>query len=119
MTVHVLPRPAAATLLPALTSACDSLDRLHGLPLAQVPADELGDVTAGLAQLEAQVVSLRLEVLAEADRRQVAEQTADTGTDAWAAKLTGDTREVMRGGLLLAKDLRDRFHHRGRSRPAG
>ena len=41
----------------------------------------------------------------------MAEQTADTGTDAWAAKLTGDTREVMRGGLLLAKDLRERFHH--------
>ena len=65
MTVHVLPRPTAVSLLPELTEASDALDRLHALPVARVPTSELGDVTAGgLAQLEARVVSLRLEVLA-------------------------------------------------------
>jgi hypothetical protein len=74
---------------------------------------------AELAGLESQVAAWRLELLAEADRRRVADQTADTGTDAWAAKLTGDTREVMRGGLLLARDLAERFHYTREAFAAG
>jgi hypothetical protein len=46
----------------------------------------------------------------EADRRRVAEQTAETGTDAWVARLTGSTPEQAAGGLRLraapAGDLR-------------
>ena len=108
-------------MLPGLTDACDALDRLHQVPLDQVVTPELEHATAGLAQLEAQVASLRLSVLGEADRRQVADQTADTGTDAWAARLTGDTREVMRGGLMLvAGPPGDGSTPPGtRSRPAG
>ena len=64
-----------------------------------------------LAQLESQVAARRQAFLAEAERRRVADRTADTGTDAWAAKLTGDTREVMRGGMLIAQDLQDRYQY--------
>ena len=35
----------------------------------------------------------------------MAEETADTGTDAWLARLTGTTREAMAGGLWLAGRL--------------
>ena len=97
-------------MLPGLTDACDALDGLHEVPLDEVVTEEFAQATTGLAQLEAQVAALRLKVLAAADRRQVADETADTGTDAWAAKLTGDTREVLRGGLLLVQDLQERFH---------
>jgi hypothetical protein len=39
----------------------------------------------------------------------VAEQTAETGTDAWLARLTGSTRQQMAGGLRLAGLLQDRY----------
>jgi hypothetical protein len=102
--------PRTTGFLPALGDALDVVDRLAMEPLERLSDDELGQATAGTAQLEAQVSARRHALLAEAERRRVADRTADTGTDAWAARLTGDTREVMRGGMLLAQDLAERFH---------
>lgn len=70
---------------------------------------ELGEAVAELAALEAQVVSLKLALLGEADERRVAEETADTDTDAWAARLTGTTRGVMAGGIWLARLLAQKY----------
>jgi hypothetical protein len=39
----------------------------------------------------------------------VADETAATGTDAWAAQLTGSTAAVMRGGLWLARVLEEKY----------
>ena len=103
--------PPGTAMLALLGEAMDAVDRLRAVPPETAQTAELGQLTAGLARLEAQVHALGLEVLAEADRRHVADQTADTGTDAWAAKLTGERREVMAGGLALARSLRERFHH--------
>ncbi len=115
MTITALPpsgaAPGAAGVLPTLAAAVDAVDVLRTSIWERVPTAVLGQATAGLAQLQAQVAALRLGLLAEADRRRVADQTADTGTDAWAATLTGDTREVIRGGLLIAQDLNDHFHY--------
>ncbi len=69
----------------------------------------LGELVSELARLESRVQSVRLAVSAEADRRRVAEQTAETGTDAWLARLTGSTRQQMAGGLRLAGLLQDRY----------
>ncbi len=66
---------------------------------------ELAGAVSDVAVLESQVVALKLSLLAEADRRRVAEQTADSGTDVWAARLTGSTRAVMAGGVWLANLL--------------
>lgn len=55
------------------------------------------------------MAALRCGILAEADRRRVAEDTADTGTDAWAAKLTGSDRAVMAGGIWLANLLQTKY----------
>jgi hypothetical protein len=55
------------------------------------------------------VAALRLGLSAEADRRQVARQTAETGTDAWVARLTGSTREQAASGLRIARLLEERY----------
>ena len=39
----------------------------------------------------------------------MADETAATGTDAWAAQLTGSTAAVMRGGLWLARVLEEKY----------
>ena len=80
---------------------------------------ELGEAIAELVELESQVVALRLALSAEADARGVANETADTGTDAWLARLTGEPREVMSGGLWVAKMLQDRCHHTREALAAG
>jgi hypothetical protein len=69
----------------------------------------LADTTARVARLESRAASLRLALSAEADRRQVAEQTAETGTDAWVARLTGSTREQAASGLRIAGLLQDTY----------
>jgi hypothetical protein len=69
----------------------------------------LPEVLSELAVLESQVAALKLTVLAEADARRVAEEEAASGTDAWAAKLTGSTAAVMRGGIWLANQLRETY----------
>ena len=88
-----------------------ALDRVH--------RDELGQLLVTLATLESQTESLRLKVLAEAERRQVAADEAATGTDAWAAALTGTTREINAGGLHLAELLKTKYHHTREAYAAG
>lgn len=70
---------------------------------------ELAEAVASLAQLESQVQACQLRLAAEADRRRVADTTADTGTDAWLARLTGTRREMLKGGLVLAEQLQTRY----------
>lgn len=111
MTVIALRTPLAAPVLPRLTSARAEVAAVQELGLEQVDLDDLGTALEQLAALEAQVQAVRLTVLAEAECRRVADSCAATGTDSWAAGLTGDRREAMRGGLLLARDLEERFHH--------
>lgn len=106
MTVQQL-RPPAMSGEIAVASA--ALRRMAEIPVGSLGSDELPDVLSELAVLEARVGALKLDVLAEADRRQIADQTGDTGTDAWAAKLTGTTRGVMSGGIWLANLLRSKY----------
>jgi hypothetical protein len=106
MTVHQLRPPAVAGEVAAARAAVEAA--------AEVPAGvldrfELSEAVAELVALESQVAALKLSMLAEADRRQVADETADTDTDAWAARLTGSTRAVMAGGLWLARLLQERY----------
>ena len=89
MTITAEPSQAAPSVLPALAGADDAVEVLRGQCWESAPTADLGQATAGLAQLEAKVSSLRLEVLAEADRPRVADETADTGTDAWASTADG------------------------------
>jgi hypothetical protein len=71
--------------------------------------DAVSAVVAGLAAVESQAAALRLTFSAEADRRRVAEQTAETGTDAWLARLTGSTRQESVGHLRMARLLAEKY----------
>ncbi len=116
MTVQALPAPTAA---PAVSEASAHLARAHEVALDRVHRDELGQLLTTLATLESQTEALRLKVLAEAERRQVAADEAATGTDAWAAALTGTTREINAGGLHLAQLLKTKYHHPREAYAAG
>ena len=93
-----------------VAAALTAFDAAAEVPVGSLGRDELPEVLSQLAVLEARVGALKLEVLAEADARRVADEEAATGTDAWAAKLTGTTRGVMAGGIWLANLLRTRYH---------
>src|SRR5680860_454660 len=71
--------------------------------------DQLAEAVSDLTALESQVTATKLRVLSEAQLRRVAEETGDTGTDAWAARLTGTTRGVMAGGIWLARLLEEKY----------
>lgn len=94
----------------AIAAARDGVETAASVAPGVLDRFELGEAVAELSALESQVACLRLRLLAEADARRVAEETGDTGTDAWAARLTGSTRAVMSGGIWLAKLLAERFH---------
>lgn len=106
MTVQQL-RPAV--MATHVASARDRVGEAAALPVGGLGFDELPEVLSELAVLEAQVAALKLAVLAEADVRRVAEEEAASGTDAWAARLTGSTAAVMRGGIWLASRLRETY----------
>ena len=89
--------------------ARESVDAAAAVPVGSLGSAELPVALSEVAVLEVKVAAFKLDLLAEADRRQVAEETGDTGTDAWAAKLTGTTRGVMNGGIWLARLLRDKY----------
>jgi hypothetical protein len=92
-----------------LAALASAIEAVAEVPVDTLERDSLGPVLAELTTLESRVNALKLEVLAEADRRRVAEDDASTGTDAWAAKLTGTTRGVMSGGLWLVRMLQTRY----------
>jgi hypothetical protein len=87
----------------------ECLDRAARATVGSVGDDHLKQTVCALARLEARAEALRLAFSAEADVRRLADETADTGTDAWLARLTGSTREQAAGGLRIAGLLRDKY----------
>ncbi|HVQ18023.1 MAG TPA: DUF222 domain-containing protein, partial [Actinomycetes bacterium] len=116
MSITHLAPPALAA---AVRDARSAVKAAGSMGVAGVSSVELGEAIAELAELESQVVALRLSLSAEADSRGVAKETADTGTDAWLARLTGEPREIMAGGLWVARMLRTRCHHTREALAAG
>ncbi len=106
-------------MLPVVEQVRAGLDTARGAGLAGVGEDELGTLVSVLAVIESQAAALRLAVLAEAEARQVAAKAAVTGTDAWAASLTGDTREAAAGGLRIARLLAEKYPHTREAYAAG
>jgi hypothetical protein len=106
MSVQQLRRPVIAGEIAAARAA---LEAAASVPTGSLDRFELTDGVAELAALESQVTAFRLALLADADQRQIAQETGDTGTDAWAARLTGSTRGVMAGGLWLATKLQEQY----------
>ena len=82
MSITHLAPPALAA---AVRDARSAVAAAGVMGVAGVSSRELGEAIQELAELESQVVALRLSLSAEADTRGVAGETADTGTDAWLA----------------------------------
>lgn len=113
-------RPSAAEVARAAVAAArEAIARAAQEPLGAFSDAELGELVADTAALESQTAALRLAASHEADRRRVADETGDTGTDAWLARLTGDKREQLKGGLLLARRLQETYHHTREALAAG
>ena len=93
----------------AVSTARSAVRAAAEVPAASLGVDELTDAIAGVAAVEAQLGALRMTLLAEADRRKVAQSLGATGTDAWAARLTGANRAEMAGLVRLARLLEERY----------
>jgi Domain of unknown function (DUF222) len=87
----------------------DGLEAAAETPTERLGDEALGSAVAVLARIESRATALRMGLSAEADRRRVAEATAETGTDAWVARLTGSTREAAAGGLRIARLLQEKY----------
>ena len=106
MTVEALELPVMPGALAAARGAITAA--------VEVPADslddgQLADALSAAAVLESRAAALKLSLLAEVERRKLARSLGATGTDAWAARLTGTTRAVMAGGLWLARMLEEKY----------
>ncbi len=104
------PLVAVERCLPSLIAEAAACVEEAGRTATESLVDEaLGGVISALAVLESRATALRLSLSSEADRRRVAEQTAETGTDAWVARLTSTTREQAAGGLRIARLLAEKY----------
>lgn len=114
MSVAVLERSpveqkAEGGLPDLVAQAASSWHRAGRTSLEHLVDETWGGVIAELARVESRASALRLALSAEADRRRVAEATAESGTDAWVARLTGSTREQAASGLRIARLLQDKY----------
>ncbi len=90
--------PVPGSGVPELIARAERcLSRAGEAPFEALSQEALAEAVWAVARLESRAASVRLALSAEADRRRVAEQTAETGTDAWVARLTGSTREQAAG----------------------
>ncbi|MFC4787255.1 DUF222 domain-containing protein [Nocardioides sp. MAHUQ-72] len=106
MAVHPIRIP---DIVGAVGAATEAVGAAQAVPTSAVSDEDLAVVTEQLASLEARVSALRHELLLVADERELAAKEAAAGTDAWAARLTGDTRELLAGGLHTARLLREKY----------
>ncbi len=105
------PVPDAGPVAQAVATARAAMAAARSHDLTDQPVEDLAGLVRALSALEAEASALMGDVLGEAERRQVADAEAATGTDAWAAALTGQSREVLAGGARIAELLRSKYHH--------
>jgi hypothetical protein len=101
--------PGLAGLVGLVARAAGCLARAAEAPVHGLANEALASVISEVARVESRAAALRLHLSAEADRRRVTEETAETGTDAWLARLTASTREQAAGGLWLAGLLQTKY----------
>jgi hypothetical protein len=107
--MSVQPLRPAPRVPEEVAHARSSVRSAAAVPVGTLGVDDLAEAIQATAALEAQVAALHLRLVAEADRRKVAESLGATGADAWVAALTGSTRAVVAGGLWLARRLEETY----------
>jgi hypothetical protein len=110
-------RPSVVT--GEIGAARAAVESAGAVPVGSLETWEVTDGFRQLAMLESQVHALKLQLLAEADRRRVAEADASVDTADWAAKLCGSMRQIMAGGLRLARLLEAKYEATRRAFAAG
>lgn len=100
---------AISTISAEIDAAHVAIDAAAAVAPGALDRSDLGPVLARVCSLESKVKALKLRTLAEAERRALEEDEADTDTGAWAARLTGTTRGVMTGGLWLSRLLESKY----------
>ncbi len=83
------------------------LAELADVPVWSMTADDQRTTLVELAAAQAQLDALRLRVLAGADSQDAAASTAATGTVAWLAQATRQSRSSAHRDLLLARALEE------------
>ena len=111
--------PADSGASQLIEDARDHVTVAASVPVSGLEDAELKRLLVGLTALEAQAAALRLELLSEAKRREVAAREGLADTAAWAARLTGTTRAVMAGGMWFVQKLQDRYETTRRSFATG
>jgi hypothetical protein len=81
------------------------LDRLASAPVWAMSVPEQRAALVALGRAEARLVDLRLRVLAQADRDDIAADSAASGTAAWVAQHTRQGRGAADADLRLAVSL--------------
>lgn len=81
-----------------------------GVPVEGLSDRGVEELVRELSGLAGQVEALRLRLAGVAEERRLAEAAGEASTEDWLAKLTGERREQLRGGLWLAQKLQDEFH---------
>ncbi|WP_026256928.1 DUF222 domain-containing protein, partial [Actinopolymorpha alba] len=76
-----------------------------GAPLWSTPGDELTDLLVSLEALSAQLEAVQLQVIREADRRDLGASVGATGTAALLSSLLRMRPEHARAAVKLANDL--------------
>ena len=106
MSIQQLRAPVVAGLIAAARA---TVGEGAEVPTGSLGASEIASAVAELAGLESQVAAWKLALVAEADARDLAALEAETGTDAWLSRLTGDTRAVAAGGVFLGRRLQETY----------
>ena len=92
-------------LVRAVGEAARGLAVAAEVPLWSLSAAELRDLVVSLSQLSSALSGVEATVLAQADRSDVAGETASTSTATWLAQATRVTRAAAHGRVRLAKAL--------------
>lgn len=119
MTAAVLGVAPGSGLQADLEAARAAVSTALEVAPAAVGEDELEAAIVAAAALESQTQALKLLLASEAERRHLEARTADTAIEACLARLTGERREMLRGGLLLSRLLQERYQHTLQALAAG
>lgn len=106
--VAQLPDPGTR-VLEQLGSARAAVKDAGGANLQMLTDDQLAAAVTEIAAIQSQTDAFRMVIAREAERREAGTKDADTGTDAYLSKLTGEQREKVRGGLKLAERLQEAY----------
>src|SRR5680860_383589 len=84
-----------------------AMDRISQVPVWSMTVGEEQEALVSLDRAETRLASLRMRVLAQADRDQVGADSGATSSSAWMARNTRQTRATCGAAMRMATELED------------